>query len=114
MTDRPAAEGPHLPVLLPLVGAMMTRSCEFPLVDRSWKLLPLVGAMMTAAKVAEALRLYQLLPLVGAMMTLGRHDLRTRDARVAAPRRGDDDGAGRQAAVGVACVAAPRRGDDDP
>ena len=76
-------------------------------------LLPLVGAMMTLVTGATRASFLMLLPLVGAMMTVpGPHGL-AHLLRVAAPRRGDDDGPHDRHVERDADVAAPRRGDDD-
>src|SRR6266702_1211532 len=54
-------------------------------------LLPLVGAMMTAWRCPACGAMVALLPLVGAMMPRPDRREESRDSRVAAPRRGDDD-----------------------
>ena len=57
-------------------------------------LLPLVGAMMTVPYPDRSRALPDLLlPLVGAMMTARHRGARRPGIPVAAPRRGDDDGA---------------------
>ena len=76
--------------LLPLAGAMMTRTASVAPGVNS-QLLPLAGAMMTVAACAVARSCAMLLPLAGAMMTLRAAHRSLRRKRVAAPRRGDDD-----------------------
>src|ERR1039457_1518677 len=112
MTPRPRSSEISLRKLLPLVGAMMTRTQAEPSCVTVPVAAPRRGDDDLGGK-GCSIAAFELLPLVGAMMTARPGRSRRCQTGVAAPRRGDDDAQRPPARGGRRAVAAPRRGDDD-